>query len=181
MRHYVFSILLFLPLLASAQVTMSGVLKAMPDSLLPYLTTNNRLDCIDFKEAGMKAEVRNQFDGKTEMLALTERYSSFQLSAAAKTDLLLLDAGSGQVVCVVTTYGAQLRESCVEFYTPEWQSLPASEYIDLPGYMFTAEIIPEEQALLIQSVNTLDRPAMEDQKETPIQSIKLKWNGGKFK
>ncbi|MBR6998224.1 MAG: DUF3256 family protein, partial [Prevotella sp.] len=42
---------------------MADLFKAMPDSLMPYLTKNNRLDMIDFMEANMKAEITNQLEG----------------------------------------------------------------------------------------------------------------------
>lgn len=48
----------------SAQdVTIRDIFKQMPDSLMPYLSQNNRLDFIDFLDSHMKAEVRNTFGG----------------------------------------------------------------------------------------------------------------------
>ena len=35
------------------QITIKEVFKAMPDSLIPYLSQNNRLDFIDFMESNM--------------------------------------------------------------------------------------------------------------------------------
>ena len=55
MRSLLFALLLTLANGAFAQTKMSEALKSMPDSLMPYLTHNNRLDCIDFREANMKA------------------------------------------------------------------------------------------------------------------------------
>ena len=49
------------------ELTIRDVFRQMPDSLMPYLSTNNRLDFIDFLDSNMKAEVKNQFDGKSEM------------------------------------------------------------------------------------------------------------------
>ena len=43
---------------ASAQdLKIRDVFKQMPDSLMPYLTGNNRLDFIDFMDSNMKASV----------------------------------------------------------------------------------------------------------------------------
>ena len=55
----------------SAQISMSDALKIMPTSQIPYLTENNILDCLDFKEAGMDAVVNNELNGKSELLALS--------------------------------------------------------------------------------------------------------------
>ena len=62
------ALLLLLTVPAIAQQKMRDVISTMPDSLAPYLTENNRLDMIDFKEANMKAEVHNAFEGKTELM-----------------------------------------------------------------------------------------------------------------
>ena len=52
--------LLFLSSAAAQTVTMAEVFKQMPDSLMPYITHNDRLDMIDYLDAGMKAEVTNR-------------------------------------------------------------------------------------------------------------------------
>ena len=57
----------------SAQdVTIRDIFKQMPDSLMPYLSQNNRLDFIDFLDSHMKAEVRNTLGGTSEMTALAD-------------------------------------------------------------------------------------------------------------
>ena len=59
------------------ELTIRDVFRQMPDSLMPYLSTNNRLDFIDFLDSNMKAEVKNQFDGKSEMTVMTDDSLSF--------------------------------------------------------------------------------------------------------
>ena len=57
----------------SAQdVTIRDIFKQMPDSLMPYLSQNNRLDFIDFLDSNMKAEVRNALGGLSEMMTLAD-------------------------------------------------------------------------------------------------------------
>ena len=60
MKRWITAILLVLMMgQASAQeLKMRDVFKQMPDSLLPYLTQNNRLDFIDFMDSNMVAIVR---------------------------------------------------------------------------------------------------------------------------
>ena len=45
--------------LGAAAVEIKDVFSAMPDSVLPTLTRNNRLDMVDFIDSGMKAEVND--------------------------------------------------------------------------------------------------------------------------
>ena len=55
MKRIVLNMLLLLVSLATTAVDMKDVFTAMPDSVLPTLTRNNRLDMIDFVASGMKA------------------------------------------------------------------------------------------------------------------------------
>lgn len=166
---------------ASAQTTMSNVLKAMPDSLLVYLTENNRLDCIDFREAGMKAEVRNAFDGKSELKVLTDHYAMIQLNEANQVEMRLLDGQGGLLICMVCTYGTQIQESVIRFYTSSWLPLSTDKYITLPDWMFTAKLDEKEQKMILTCQTAIDRPAMEGQKEHEIMQRNLKWDSQKFK
>ena len=76
---------------ASAQdMKMRDVFRQMPDSLMPYLTHNNRLDFIDFLDSNMKAEVKNLLGGTSEMTSLADDSLSIRMSETSKLDLLLL-------------------------------------------------------------------------------------------
>jgi len=111
-------------------LTLKDVFRQMPDSLMPYLSENNRLDFIDFLDSGMKAEVRNRLNGTSEMTALTDDSLSIRLSNALRMDILLLTPvemidSCRQVVCVVETYGTDFLslESQTSFYTPQWKKI----------------------------------------------------------
>ena len=66
---------------ASAQsVQIRDAFREMPDSLMPYLSKNNRLDFIDFLDSGMKAEVRNQLGGTSQMLSIADDSLSIQMN-----------------------------------------------------------------------------------------------------
>ena len=110
---------------------MRDVFKQMPDSLLPYLSENNRLDFIDFIDSKMKAEVRNRLGGTSEMTVLTDSTLSIRMSKALQIDMFLLrttesDGAEGsEVICLIETFGSDSLslESKVRFYTPAWQLL----------------------------------------------------------
>lgn len=176
---------------ACAQTTMSEALKSMPDSLMPYLTHNNRLDCIDFCEANMKAEVRNAFDGKSELVQLTTNYALFRMNDASVVELCLLnadsnhvdssDAGNQQVICMIHTCGTDLRESVISFFTTSWQQLPTRQFLSEAYGGSLAHYDSEYMELILESNNYLSRPAMEEQKAEEKIQIKLKWVHDKFK
>ena len=165
----------------AAQKTMGEALKSMPDSLMPYLSHNNRLDCIDFCEANMKAEVRNTLDGKSELLQLTTSYASFRLNDASTVEFCLLDADNQQVVCMIQTYGTDLRESTISFYTTSWTPLPTEKYLPVTYEGLTASYDAAHQVLTLENNGYLNRVAMEGQKEEEKLQTKLKWFQGCFK
>ena len=116
---------------ASAQdLKMSDVFKQMPDSLMPYLTTNNRLDFVDFMESGMKAEVTNMMGGVSEMTALSDDSLSIRMSEALRVDMLLLTLDEPldsirQVVVMAETFlvDSIYGKTVCHNYTTNWQSL----------------------------------------------------------
>ncbi len=112
---------------SAQEQTLRDVFRQMPDSLLPTLTQNNRLDFLDFYDAGMKAEVKNRFGGTSVMTALTNDSLSLQMSHALRVDMLLLTLveptdSMKQVIVVGETFLADsvYGETTVRYYTTDW-------------------------------------------------------------
>ena len=173
---------LCLTLTVMSQTTMRDVFRQMPDSIVPYLTENNRLDFIDFIDSNMKAEVTNAFGGKSEMQKLTDDFLSLHLNAAASIEMRLLDVKEpvdsvSRIVCLVSTLGSDVRESKVAFYSLKWNPLPTERYVQLPAEMFVAKLSDQEQTLTVTRVHKLDVPANEEQKVLSETSTILKWTG----
>ncbi len=185
MRKIVFSLFLASWIGVSAQdVTIREVFRQMPDSIVPYLAENNRLDCMDFIDSKMEAVVTNSLGGKSKMIQLTEQFLAMNLNSASTIQMRLLPVeepvdSARQVVCVVRTYGTDHRESTVMFYSTKWRQLPASEYMTWPeGYRIAeAQLSAEEPVLTLSSVQYLDLPANEEQQKRSKTSISLKWIG----
>ena len=92
----------------SAQdMLMRDVFRQMPDSIMPYLSQNNRLDFIDFLDSDMKAEVKNALGGTREMKLAQPIDSMTQI--VVKIETFLVDS----------IYG----ESRVNYYSTEWKPL----------------------------------------------------------
>ena len=114
---------------ASAEDLMiRDVFKQMPDSLMPYLSQNNRLDFIDFIDSNMKAEVSNMTGGTSEMTALTGDSLSIRMSEALRVDMMLLNLDEPvdnirQVIVFVETFLADsiYGESVCKTFTVDWK------------------------------------------------------------
>lgn len=127
--------LLWAPQPAQAQRRMRDVFAEMPDSVLELLTTNNRLDCIDFIENGIQARVRNKFDEYAELKAMNDTYLHIQLSVADRVEMKLLSGpDSVQYVCLVHTFAGPVEESTVALYTSDWKRREVAERLPHPDY-----------------------------------------------
>lgn len=118
---------------AMAQPLMRDVFAAMPDSILPMVTRNNRLDCIDFIENNMEAKVRNVADEYVTLEALTKDYARFRTSAAAVMEMKLLPVDSTSLLCLVTTAQTgepdtprRLEDSNIRFLHSDWTPLDSA-------------------------------------------------------
>lgn len=132
MKRYLIAALCALAVgqVSAQNLKMRDVFKQIPDSLVPYLSQNNRLDFIDFLDSNMKAEVRNKLGGMSEMTALTDDSLSIRMSNALQVDMLLLklDQPVDSIQQVVVFSQAFLadsvyRDSKVLLYTPDWKLL----------------------------------------------------------
>ena len=188
------------PMKSVQQPTMSQLFSEMPDSLFPYLSRVGRLDMIDFSAYGMKAEVTNRFDGKTEMLRLTDDYLHIRLSAVADVEMKVLPDSSSApgdslryLICMVTTYGSgKCKDSAIRFYDTSWQSVERALRFRAPaGCMYAASLSPEEATLELQAMPIQlepNRTYMNDYnheikayEDSVNLQKKLKWNGFTFK
>ena len=177
MNRIVLSILLLVGSLSLAATDIKDVFTAMPDSVLPTLSRNNRLDMIDFVLSGMKAEVNDVFDEKSTLDTLTADYLHITLSEAVKVEMKLLPSSrqladsTDHVVCVVMTYGIKPIESNVQLFTSKWTALP-SPIPSLGNQVASLSEVSDTLSLEVTSRN-------EENKEEKRLTL-LKWNGVEF-
>ncbi|MBR1547332.1 MAG: DUF3256 family protein [Prevotella sp.] len=184
--HIVSLLLLLLPALAAAQVSLRDFFKQMPDSIVPYLSTNNRLDMLDFWDSNMKVDVKNDLDGRSQLVALSDTALTLKLNSAYQMQMVMLDVSTpvdsvAKIVCVIRTLGSDIKESVIDFYSARWHKQEASRYIDVPRTIFVADWSPASSVLtLTPSSSRIEPPANEEQKNVTEESINLKWQRDKF-
>ena len=107
-------------------------LATMPDSVMPLLTKNNRLDFIDFLDSNMDAVVMNRLDGRSRMTTLTDDYTSIDYTRSCKVTMKLLPVtDSTDVLCMVTTLSAPIEDSRIAFYNAQWQPMRADSLVKI--------------------------------------------------
>ena len=168
--------------ITAGAVEIKDVFSAMPDSVLPTLTRNNRLDMVDFVASGMKAEVSDVFDGKATLDTLTADYLHLTLSEAVKVEMKLLKSSvaladsSDCVVCLVMSYGVKPKESSVSLFTAKWKPLHLPEVLE-GGEVTT--LSPLNTDIVRRHVNLIEYREEGEEKETKSTDSKLtilKWN-----
>ncbi len=113
--------------------TAKDCFKSMPDSLMPLLTEVNRADFIDFLESGMRAEVTNRFNRKSEMTRLTSDYIRIQMTERSSWQMKVLPLNdSVQVICTVTTVQGPVADSDIQFYDTDWKALSNNKFLQQP-------------------------------------------------
>ena len=131
-----------------AQKTISDVYANAPDSVFPLLTKNNRLDQIDFRENNMKAEVKNRFEGRSELLVLNDKYLQLRLSEHCTVEMRLV---SDTTFCMVQTYCAPAADSRIRLFDTAWHELPTT--IERPAVGdFLSEDIDIDVRLALQAL-----------------------------
>ena len=111
---------------------MKDIVRTMPDSIIPLLSLNNRLDFVDYIDSKMKAEVTNQLGGKSEMTTLTDDFAHIRVSACSTVELKVLPLkDSSYVVAVVWSVVAndKYTDSQLTFYSPDWATLPRKRFL----------------------------------------------------
>lgn len=121
MKRLLFSFLLLLSAAsAGAQRNINTVFLSLPDSLLPLLTHNDRLDLLDYHKAGMESRVTNSLGGTTTLLERNDTTICLQLTAATRWRLTAVADTLGKVRYRITkTFFLPEEWQREEWYDPE--------------------------------------------------------------
>lgn len=205
-------IVLVVVIALSAQVSAKSLRDlwlCMPDSLMPVLDKNLRLEFVDLKDMGVKMDVRNLLGEDCSMDTLAADYMLLTVSKSSSCEMLLLPRSDGDsLLCVVRTFLGHEKESEVRFYDQQWREvnlwelLPADVYtigryfkakpdtmseekyrelhLALEPGMWCVKLSVVEKSLAFQ----LSLPLLSKEEKTQLSSLllqrKLKWDGGKF-
>lgn len=187
MRHFLFLLCCTYSMMAGATINMRDIMKSLPDSIIPLLSENNRLDMIDFMDSGMKAEVTNVLNGKCSMITLSDQYTKIQLTESSVVEMKLLETqipvdSVNQVLCVVKTFGTDIRESTVDFYSVKGRKLETADYmVRLDADMWMATWNEQEDVLTVTPEDRLNPLASEEQIIADRLSTNLKWDSKTLK
>ncbi len=112
---------------------MEKLFAEMPDSIVPVMSKNNRLDCIDFFKSKMTGNVRNNFGGRCSISYLDSNYIRLQPTSRSQVEMKLYGAkAENKIIAVAYTYMSPAKETTLAFYDTKWKRLKTAAYIRLP-------------------------------------------------
>lgn len=193
--------LLFPPMLSAKSVRDLWV--AMPDSLVPCLTSAQRADMVDPDNMRLDVKTENLLKGESWTERLTDDFLSVRLSEASSLQMKLLPSSEGDsVLCVVRTFMGPEPESDVRVYDQSWRQLSvlalsledcvcrpdtmsSARYDELMQMLdpclLSAELSTDTQTLMVKPyVVAVTSDEREKLSAILVQKV-LKWDGLRFK
>ena len=110
---------------ASAQ-TIKEVWSDMPDSIMPLLSRNNRLDCVDYWEAGQYGDVKNRLEGKVVILFMNEDSLAVADTEVSSYEMRLERGAIGDVRKIFVRHNVKvggIMDWTERVFSPAWQLL----------------------------------------------------------
>ncbi|PTL25053.1 hypothetical protein C3V39_10030 [Prevotella sp. oral taxon 820] len=181
--------------------SMKDLWLTMPDSIIPYLNANDRLQFIDYNDLHVQATVTNKLQGECKMDTLTSNYVHVSLTPCSSIEMRLLPyANNDSILCVVKTYGDENKESQIYFYDQNWTLLPInvaqisspsvteskltsftndSTYISDPVMIWMSLDINDDILVIHRSVTMVTNTEKKDINTNLLQTT-IKWNGKTF-
>ena len=125
-----------------AQVSMRDVWLSMPDSILPYLNKNLRMEHVDFVDMHVKSEVKNLLHENGVLDTLTNDFAAYYLPQSSTLEMkLLTKADSTLMICMVKTVKAPEAESEIRFFDTSWNPIAAD--FGLPLHVSEVDILKQ--------------------------------------
>ena len=131
---------------------MSDVFVAAPYDVLPLMTRNNRLDCIDFIENNMEARVKDKFDNDVVLEEMTADYLRLVTSEVSSIEMKLV----ADKLYVAETCMGPGADTQVKVYDTKWNLLSVMQRPDAEAFIRPdAELSADERAGMIAEARIL--------------------------
>ncbi|MDR1380144.1 MAG: DUF3256 family protein [Tannerella sp.] len=141
MKRLIFSLLFTFWAFCSTARNVEEFFTGMPADIIVQLEEAWRKDLVDLYKSGRTATLENTMQGKSTLLKLTDNYLLLQYTERSTVEMKLLPlVNNTHVICMITTVYAPVADSRVDFYTTEWNPLPAGElYTPVTAEWFLAD------------------------------------------
>lgn len=96
-----------------------------PDQVLPMLSTNTRLDMLDYFEAGSDRPSPNSLGGDARITAADSAFMAFDAGTGEHWQMLVLEDAKGpsHIIGMIETLDTPIPDSHAAFYNSRWEKL----------------------------------------------------------
>lgn len=151
-RLLIFSVFVFAVAAVCTAQTMSEVFASAPHDVLPLMTRNNRLDCIDFIENNMEARVKDKFDNDVVLEEMTADYLRLVTSEVSSLEMKMV----ADRLYVAETCKGPAADTQVKVYDTKWNLLNVMQRPEVEAFIRAdAELSADERVSLIAEARIL--------------------------
>lgn len=163
-RILLFPVFIFAVVAICHAQKMSEVFAAAPHDVLPLMTKNNRLDCVDFIENNMEARVKDKFDNDVVLEEMTDDYLRLATSEVSSMEMKLVRttiAGADRDSSMIVVYVAEtcmgpVADTQVKVYDSKWNLIKVVSRPEVEAFIRTdAKLGADERVLLIAEAKIL--------------------------
>ena len=117
MKRIIVALMMSVVLVSAKSADIKNLFVEMPDSIMPLLVKNNRLDMLDYMDIGMSAKVKNKLGGESEMTLLKDDMISISMTDVTEYDIKLFYGKDSLVtIAVIETVKGGYSDSNISFY-----------------------------------------------------------------
>lgn len=206
MKRIIVALMMSVVLVSAKSADIKNLFVEMPDSIMPLLVKNNRLDMLDYMDIGMSAKVKNKLGGESEMTLLKDDMISISMTDVTEYDIKLFYGKDSLVtIAVIETVKGGYSDSNISFYNTKWEKLNTTNLIKMPVLedfinkkslrneenkklldeliyrMFVVDVAPDTNTLSV-AFSSAEYIIDEDVRNSIFArySIIYRWNGKKF-
>jgi hypothetical protein len=106
-----------------AQTTAGDMFVNAPNSIMPLLQRNTRLDMIDYFKSSLPNTSANIMQGRAKITALSSSNVEFDMSDASSYQLSLLPAGKDTIAVLIETLRTPIPDSHIRFFSRRWEKM----------------------------------------------------------
>lgn len=133
MKRIIVALMMSVVLVSAKSADIKNLFVEMPDSIMPLLVKNNRLDMLDYMDIGMSAKVKNKLGGESEMTLLKDDMISISMTDVTEYDIKLFYGKDSLVtIAVIETVKGGYSDSNISFYNTKWEKLNTTNLIKMP-------------------------------------------------
>jgi hypothetical protein len=154
---------------AQQQLPAASAFVAAPDSIFPVLSTNTRLDMLDYFHSNIARPSTNTFNGQSQIISEEPMLLTIDMTPSVDVQVAVIPQKGDSIYALIQTVAMPVKDSEIRFFNKDWTPLkvaPLTVSIDhwlnttnketredilneLPFILATAEFNPTDYSITL--------------------------------